>query len=126
MLAKKKIPSQGDARKKFIPSLRKWDVHYIWSHEDKDAQIKEFFTSGISTTPPRHMNSIENDVIAGFQGKEKRDKAAIIMYTLWNSWKERNRTIFNQQCARPDHVFRMIKDDMKLRELAYGGVDITK
>jgi hypothetical protein len=38
-------------------------------------------------------------------------------------WKERNRRIFEGVAARPARVLQLIKDDLKLREVACGRAD---
>jgi hypothetical protein len=49
---------------------------------------------------------------------DKNKQAAIMIYTAWNIWKERNRRIFEAKAATPQRVFQLIKDEMALRASA--------
>jgi hypothetical protein len=51
----------------------------------------------------------------------KRNLAAVLIYTAWNLWKERNRRIFDHTAATPMRVMALIKEEIKLRHLACGG-----
>jgi hypothetical protein len=59
--------------------------------------------------------------------KDRRARvSAIIIYTTWNLWKERNRRVFNNKSSTPSHVLALIKEEVQLRRLACaGGVPAT-
>jgi hypothetical protein len=47
--------------------------------------------------------------------------SAIIIYTTWNLWKERNRRVFDNKSSTPSHVLALIKEEVQLRRLACAG-----
>ncbi|KAF8719547.1 hypothetical protein HU200_024278 [Digitaria exilis] len=53
----------------------------------------------------------------------KRRKAAILIYTTWNLWKERNRRVFDGKSATPQRVLAFIKKEMSLRATACDAVE---
>ncbi|OEL18525.1 hypothetical protein BAE44_0020456 [Dichanthelium oligosanthes] len=55
----------------------------------------------------------------------RRTKAALLMYTAWNIWKERNRHIFEGQCMDAAQVEHEIKAEIMLRKMACGGPEVT-
>ncbi|OEL25104.1 hypothetical protein BAE44_0013874, partial [Dichanthelium oligosanthes] len=58
--------------------------------------------------------------LAPLAKKQRRSTAAILMYTTWNIWKERNRRVFEGKYMRPDQVFNLIQEDINLRRQACG------
>ena len=51
---------------------------------------------------------------------QRRTKAAVIMYTVWNLWKERNRRIFEAGEVQPLTVLQLVKEEANLRFRACG------
>ncbi|OEL32910.1 hypothetical protein BAE44_0006069, partial [Dichanthelium oligosanthes] len=47
-------------------------------------------------------------------------KASVLMYKVWNLWKERNRRVFEGKSAQPQQVVVFIKEEMALRRQACG------
>jgi hypothetical protein len=56
--------------------------------------------------------------LTGVPSKEKKQRAAVIIYTTWNLWKERNRRIFEAKSSRPPRLLQLIEDEMALRDMA--------
>jgi hypothetical protein len=54
----------------------------------------------------------------------KRGLAAALIYTVWNLWKEQNKIVFDHISSTPQRVFALIKEDFKVRVLAYGGLTL--
>jgi len=51
---------------------------------------------------------------------ENRNKvAAILIYTAWNIWNERNRRIFQGSSQQPTAVLGFIKEEMEVRRQAF-------
>ncbi|OEL37759.1 hypothetical protein BAE44_0001222, partial [Dichanthelium oligosanthes] len=50
----------------------------------------------------------------------RRLKASILMYTVWNLCKERNRRTFKGKSAQPQQAVVFIKEKMALRRQACG------
>ncbi|TVU26769.1 hypothetical protein EJB05_29330, partial [Eragrostis curvula] len=51
--------------------------------------------------------------------KKRKDVAAVLIYTAWNLWKERNKRVFWQQSAQPQQIVHMIKEETRNREMAH-------
>ena len=51
---------------------------------------------------------------------ERRKVAALLMYTVWNLWKERNRRIFEGKVANPRMVLQLITEEVNLLTRACG------
>ncbi|RCV34837.1 hypothetical protein SETIT_7G189700v2 [Setaria italica] len=52
--------------------------------------------------------------------EHRRATAAILIYTWWNIWNERNRRIFQGIQAMPQAVFGFIEEEISLRQRACG------
>ena len=63
--------------------------------------------------------------LAGLPKKQRRVKAALLMYTAWNLWKERNRRIFEHVNSDAVRVMQEIKAEVAVRWLACGGPELT-
>jgi hypothetical protein len=50
----------------------------------------------------------------------RRSVAAMLTYTTWNLWKERNRRVFDSKSLQPHSVFSLIKEEVLLRRVACG------
>jgi hypothetical protein len=50
----------------------------------------------------------------------KRCLAAILIYTCWNLWKERNRGIFENASLPPTCILSLVKQEVRLKSFACG------
>ena len=57
--------------------------------------------------------------------KKRRRKAAFIMYSAWNIWKERNQRIFKNKKGTPADVLHEIKMEVEARRLACGRPELS-
>jgi len=81
------------------------------------------WTSGAIQIPAVQDEGIEdwwNRSLVLLPVAQKRSVAAILMYTCWNLWKERNRRVFDQKCLQPHEVVQLIKEEVNLRRVACG------
>ena len=51
---------------------------------------------------------------------QKCIKAAVILYMIWNIWKEIKRRISEQKQSYKTHVLLLIKEEMSLQKMACG------
>ncbi|RLN00393.1 uncharacterized protein C2845_PM06G25860 [Panicum miliaceum] len=56
---------------------------------------------------------------------QRTTKAAVMMYTAWNLWKERNRRIFEGKQAEPTTVLQLIKEEANLGFRPCGARDVS-
>lgn len=59
-----------------------------------------------------------NAAVQGHSKEVKRRKAAILIYTVQDLWKERNRRIFEGVACLPPRIVELIKEEMDLRAVA--------
>jgi hypothetical protein len=71
-----------------------------------------------TVTVPGRLQTLESwwsTGLAHASAADKSKRAAIMIYTAWNIWKERNRRIFEAKTATPRRVFQLVKGEMALR-----------
>ncbi|CAN6246948.1 unnamed protein product [Urochloa humidicola] len=76
---------------------------------------------------PRPESSLQdwwNASLNGLPKKLKQKRATLLIYTAWNVWKERNRRIFEGVTALPSTILQLIKEDIRVRQLACGGEEL--
>jgi len=59
-----------------------------------------------------------NSSIQAAEAQERNKVAAILIYTAWNVWNERNCRIFTRTSLSPMRVLDMIKSEMEVRRCA--------
>ena len=80
-----------------------WALVQSWSHDlvrkpDLDIPIDDWWITTLQYLPK----------------EQRRTKAAVLMYTVWNLWKERNRRTFEGKEAEPLVVVQLIKEETDL------------
>ncbi|TVU39308.1 hypothetical protein EJB05_12721, partial [Eragrostis curvula] len=80
-------------------------IHY-WSHNI--VQVPEMDIGSIQEWWNKNVERVPKD--------QKRLKAAVMIYTAWHIWNERNRRIFTSTALQPSDVARMIREDMSLSQ----------
>jgi len=86
-----------------------WELVQSWSHDlvrkpDANSTIEDWWTDSLQSMPK----------------EQRRTKAAILIYTVWNLWNERNRRTFQGKEAEPLMVLQLIKEEIGLRLRACG------
>ena len=79
------------------------------------------WTNGVIPLPidlDVHVDDWWRRSLSPLNAAQKRYVAAILMYTCWNLWKERNRRIFEQKSMNPHQVVQLIKEEVNLRRVA--------
>ncbi|TVU33381.1 hypothetical protein EJB05_25195, partial [Eragrostis curvula] len=87
-----------------------WEIISSWSHNI--VQVPEMDIGSIQEWWNKNVERVPKD--------QKRLKAAVMIYTAWHIWNERNRRIFTSTALQPPDVARMIREDMSLRARACG------
>ncbi|KAF8718506.1 hypothetical protein HU200_025277 [Digitaria exilis] len=77
-------------------------------------------SGGLVTEPTQGVEIEEwwNASMLGLPKELKRAKASIMIHTIWNVWKERNRRVFQGVATSPMRVLALIKDDLNYTSLA--------
>lgn len=75
----------------------------VFTNEDSSKKLHEWWNEKMATRAAGH----------------KRRIATLIIYTMWNLWKERNRIIFENKTMQPWQLVQQIKEEMKLREMVF-------
>lgn len=85
------------------------------------------WTQALVNTPQSGMQILEwwERELAKLPKKTRKLKAAMMIYTAWNIWKERNRRVFNQQVGSPVDVMQEITREINDRRLACGGPELS-
>ena len=73
---------------------------------------------GAINSPPNLSSFFEACINAAGQEQRKR-VADIIVYLWWNTWKERNRRIFESRELNAIQVAYRVKEDIALRQMAF-------
>ena len=63
--------------------------------------------------------------LANLPKKNRRLKAAVMIYGAWNIWKARNKKIFEQKTLTPGEVLQEIKSEMLCRSVACGRPELS-
>lgn len=71
---------------------------------------------------PQQRFSVEEWWRLSLLGRPKDERRHLA--TMWNLWKERNRRVFDRVLASPPRILALIKDEMKIRDLACGGGEL--
>lgn len=50
-----------------------------------------------------------NTLLQGLPKNLKREKAELLIYTMWNLWKEQNRRVFDGVASLPPRIVTLIK-----------------
>lgn len=67
--------------------------------------------------PSSEVQSVQewwDSALQGQSATQQRTTAAILMYTIWNIWKERNRRTFQEAERTPIQVLGLIKEERGL------------
>ena len=78
------------------------------------------WTEGLISIPELAITVQEwwNSSIQAAEAQERNKVAAILIYTAWNVWNERNCRIFPRTSLSPMRVLDMIKSEMEVRRCA--------
>jgi len=93
---------------------RVWELVQAWTHDlvskpATDISLEVWWLRSLQNLPRA----------------QKRTKAAVLMYTTWNLWKERNRRVFEGKEAEPSTVLHFVKEEVNLRFRACGAPDVS-
>jgi len=85
------------------------------------------WSNGVVKTPERGVD-IEAWWMSSLQlipQEQRRHVAALLMYTAWNIWKERNRSVFEGRSMTAPLVFGCILEELGLRQAALRAPSVT-
>lgn len=89
--------------------VEQWTSHFVLKPDAASSELEAWWLMSL-----QHVDA-----------KQRRSKVALMLYTLWNLWKERNRRIFEGSQAQPATMLQLIKDEVLLRVKACGAPDVS-
>jgi hypothetical protein len=97
-----------------------WSQVLSWEHFD--VQLIH------PTQDPPHLKSWWEEAATKIAKQEKRRFNGMVIYMLWNIWKERNRRIFDNAHESAMQVALRVKEDIEQRKsaLAWGRGNIAE
>ena len=116
------IPENYSYNRLYDASKELSRIQYHYISIQKQTSIKAIRAS-------TNMANIEDWWFQSLQNMPKdqrRTKAAVIMYTVWNLWKERNRRIFEAKEVQPLTVLQLVKEKANLRFRACGAPVVSQ
>jgi hypothetical protein len=86
-----------------------WHLVSCWTHSlvqvpSRTIRLEGWWNAAVSNKPK----------------DEARLTAALVIYTAWNLWKERNRRVFEGVSESPTRLLARIKEEVQVRRLACG------
>lgn len=66
-----------------------------------------------------------NNSLTDISRELKTKRASIMIYTVWNIWKERNRRVFERKTVTPRRILQLIKDELATRLAVCEGLEVS-
>jgi hypothetical protein len=77
-------------------------------------------TIGLATPPAgRGLNQWWEETIANLPREKRREASGAFIYTMWGTWKERNRRVFRNTASAADAVANLVREEITQRAYAH-------
>ena len=80
------------------------------------------WNGNIGVAPPPLGHTLDrwwDGMMAGIPKERRREASGVFIYSMWGTWKERNRRVFRNTALQPEAVAHLVWEEIQQRGLAH-------